>query len=136
MNKILRISCLVTLLCIHNNCNTININNLWSEKTIPFLKGTAISVASLAAAGAVTYYLLLPAATQTASNIGTAIVHETANVAKVAAEKTAPFGAGGYLVHYLLDEFGIESHQGMRRAYAASMVLYLLRKQLFMTFGI
>lgn len=148
MNRAIRTSYLLTLLFVYTTTNTISAlpNNMhllpisWCKKTASFLKNTAITTATLAAAtaatGAICYYLLLPAATQTASSIGTAVIHETARVAEVAVEKTAPFGAGGFLVHYLMNEFGIQSHQGMGRAYAASLALYLVRRQMLMTLGI
>lgn len=132
MNIILRTSCLLILLSMHTETHSMHPLGAYYNRVRSTVQNGAFKTASSIAATATTailcYYFLLPAATQTASNIGTAVVHETARVAEVAVEQTAPFGAGGYLIHFLMDEFGVESHQGMKRAYAASLALYLLKK--------
>lgn len=141
MNIVLRSSFLLALLCANIEIKSIYKPDFqshisWCKKIGSTFKNSAALAATTATTAAIWYYFLLPAATQTASSIGAAVIHETARVAEVAVEKTAPFGAGGFIVHYLMNEFGIQSHQGMGRAYAASLAIYLVRRQILMTLGI
>lgn len=95
-----------------------------------YIKQAALTAASIATCWGIIYYLLLPAVTQTTSNIGTAVVDQTTLLIEKAAENTTPYAAGAFLIDYGLHVSGLPTRQANSRRYAAAAFLYLLEKKI------